>query len=885
MNKRRIVILLTVLFLWLVISRFTELEQLRSTLAGARYGWVLAALGVLILYYLAFSASYQAAFAAVGVPTRLREVVPLTLGVLFVNVVVPTGAAGGAALFADDFSRRGKPPAGAAAGVLLQLIADFSSFFLILIPGLAYLFVEHDLKVYEIIAALILALITVGMVLLLVIGVMRPSWLTRLLHWSQHMTNRMLLWLRRPAKMADDWAHRHSQEFTAAAAAIAQQPARLLQAVTLTFIAHLLDLAALFLLFRAFRQPIGVGALVAGYAMGILFWIVSITPQGIGVVEGMMTLTFTSLGVPAATAATVSLAFRGITFWLPMLLGFLAVQRLHAAGGERRLADLWTPRIAAALAALMGVVNLLSAITPGLADRLQLLKRIFPLVVQQGSHLASALAGFALMLTSSGLWRRKRAAWALTMAALAVSAASHLLKGLDYEEAVLALGLMALLWALRAAFQARSDPPSVRQALVVLPAALLFTLVYGILGLYLLDRHYRVNFSLGAAFIQTLRMFAEFSSTGLEPVTGFGRYFAASIYLVAATTVGYALVLFIRPVLARRTADPTEIERARQIVAAHGRSSLANFALLPDKLYFFTAGGSLINYAVKGRIALALGDPIGPEADLPAALAEFDAFCARNDWMAVYYQILPDRLAHYRAAGFELLCIGHEAIVDLNTFTLDGGAMKPLRWAVNHFTRLGYRACYTPPPQSPERLSRLRQVSDEWLETRHGSEKRFSLGWFDDAYIGGSGVMTVETKEGEIIAFTNLVSEYRRNEASIDLMRHRRDTPPGTMDFLFVELFRWARGQGYPTFNLGLSALSGIGTGENDPKIEKALHYIYLHVDRFYNFKGLHEFKEKFHPEWSPRYLAYRGLANLPAAALALARADSGDDLADYLKK
>jgi len=66
---------------------------------------------------------------------------------------------------------------------------------------------------------------------------------------------------------------------------------------------------------------------------------------------------------------------------------------------------------------------------------------------------------------------------------------------------------------------------------------------------------------------------------------------------------------------------------------------------------------------------------------------------------------------------------------------------------------------------------------------------------------------------------------------------------------------------------------------------ERALHYIYEHVNQFYNFKGLHQFKEKFHPHWSPRYLAYPGMASLPAVAITLVRADSGADFArEYLR-
>ena len=81
-----------------------------------------------------------------------------------------------------------------------------------------------------------------------------------------------------------------------------------------------------------------------------------------------------------------------------------------------------------------------------------------------------------------------------------------------------------------------------------------------------------------------------------------------------------------------------------------------------------------------------------------------------------------------------------------------------------------------------------------------------------------------------------------------------------------------------------LSALSGVGEHSDDPLIERALHYIYNNVNRFYNFRGLHVFKEKFHPTWSPRYLIYPGPSNLPAVSVALFRATYGGELFSFFR-
>ena len=878
MRRRWLFWILAVAFLWLVLSRFTELKSLLTTLAQGQWQWVLAAAGLQAAYYFLYAVLYRSAFDTIDIPSKVRDLLPVVLASMFVTLATPTGGAGGAALFVDDATRRGHPAARAALGSLLTAIADLCAFLLVLVAGMGFLLARHDLQGYEVLGAGVLLLLAGALSGLLALSLWRPAWVQRLLNLVQRTANHIATRIKRPALLAEGWAEQNAAEFREAATAVAAHPGRLARTVVIAFGMHVVDLITLQALFFAFHQRVGLGVLVAGYAMGTLFWLVAITPHGVGVVEGVMALVFASLGVPAARATVITLAYRGLSLWLPVVVGIVVLRRVRTFNaGERSRAEVSSVHAVAVLTGLMGIVNVLSALTPSLRSRLALLARYSPLEVRHGGHLAAALAGFALLVLARGLWRRKRAAWWLTEVVLAVSIASHLLKGLDYEEALLAAALAVRLGFLRAEFHARSDRPSALQGMRALLASTFFTLGYGVLGFYLLDRHFRVSFGWVAALKQTVIMFTQFYDPGLEPLSAFGRSFADSIYVVGAGTLGYALLMLLRPILVRQPASAAERARAQAIVEVHGRTSLARCALFNDKEYFFSAGGSLIAYVAKGGIALALGDPIGPSEDVAAAISGFQDLCTRNDWQPAFYQTLPDHLMLYQAAGLDTLGIGQEAIVHLATFTLSGNANKALRAAFSRHTREGYRAELHKPPLDDALLQELRTISDEWLSTMGESEMQFSLGWFEDDYIRNSPVMAVHTAGGLITAFANITPEYQRNEATIDLMRHRRDVEWGTMDFLFVGLFQWASRQGYDTFNLGLSGLAGVGESPGASPIERALRYISQHASRFYNFQGLHQFKDKFHPEWSPRYLIYPGAASLPLVGSALVRAHSGD--------
>ena len=368
--------------------------------------------------------------------------------------------------------------------------------------------------------------------------------------------------------------------------------------------------------------------------------------------------------------------------------------------------------IIALLTAIVGLINLISAVTPGASDRLAILRNIYPFEVWAGSHIFAAVSGFILLTLASRLLRRKRVAWLLTIILLIISIVSHLLKGLDVEETIPAAILLILLLALRQDFTAKSDRPSIAQGVRVSIGALLFTLAYGTMGFFLMERQYTTGFSLPQALKQTLAIFFTTDNGGLEPTTRFGSFFITSLYIVAASTVIYAVSMLLRPVLLNIGGTEAEREQAQKIIQQHGSSSLAHFCLLPDKSYYFSPSGkTVIAFVPKGRGAIALGDPIGAPEDLKDAIIGYQDFCIQNDWYPAFYQTLPSNLALYKTLGFKVVKIGEEGIVNLKSFTTQGKPGRNLRNSLNRFNKLGYQVKFHQPPINNELLDKLKVIN------------------------------------------------------------------------------------------------------------------------------------------------------------------------------
>jgi phosphatidylglycerol lysyltransferase len=255
--------------------------------------------------------------------------------------------------------------------------------------------------------------------------------------------------------------------------------------------------------------------------------------------------------------------------------------------------------------------------------------------------------------------------------------------------------------------------------------------------------------------------------------------------------------------------------------------------------------------------------------------------CDEHDGWPVFYQIDQANLPLYLQFGMRFLKLGEEAKVDLDTFSLEGSVYKSLRYSHNKALKDGYTFEIIPAEGGVFHgvlvegvnaiINTLKDISDEWLQSKHTREKSFSLGSFKPEYIGRTPVAVVKAGE-KIIAFANIWKGSEKYELSVDLMRHLpqrllvEDKSGGSviMDYLFTELMLQGKKEGFKWFNLGMAPLSGLQDSTLAPLWERTGAFLFRYGEHFYNFQGLRQYKEKFNPVWEPKYLATRGGLMLP---------------------
>lgn len=597
---------------------------------------------------------------------------------------------------------------------------------------------------------------------------------------------------------------------------------------------------------------------VAIFAAAAMAGVLSHVPGGVGVFESVIIASMPA-DVPLDQVAAALLLYRLAYYLVPFTLAlvYVALNEARLAGGlaARLLGDVSeqmqpivrtatsvTPSAAGTMAFGLGIYLLLMAFVPGAIPNKIDPNDLLAAVLLEGGALFSAALGVVLILLSQGLIRRISGAFWLTEIALIAGALASMLNGLDIESALLLIAAAIILWPFRVEFFRSAK---LTQG-VLTPGwfALVAGMVLGVAAFF---------FFVHANTPYSNDLWTEFSGAANTP-----RALRAAL-LASALLMFVTIYLALQPARAHsRLPDESAIATAKRIIDAQNNPESC-LALSGDKSLFFNdAEDAFIMYARQGRSWVAYSDPVGPQsAARDLAWAFFDEAYAAN-CRPVFYEVTEKYLPLWIEMGFTLHKIGEESIVRLPEFSLAGGKFKKMRAAHNKALKSGLEFLVCDPPHSLDFIDRLRSVSDAWLGDKKGHEKGFSVGRFDAKYLANFPIAVIR-REGRILAFANILRPGDGAHVSIDLMRYLPEEASGMMEFLFIEIMQRYQDQGARDFSLGMAPLAGLETRHGTQLLNRFGALLYRHGGAFYNFAGLRDFKQKFHPEWRPSFIAVPG--------------------------
>lgn len=617
------------------------------------------------------------------------------------------------------------------------------------------------------------------------------------------------------------------------------------QAVTIALVGWLdwlLAAAAFVCVVGAEHGPSDPLSSLPTFFLGQIVGLVSLAPGGFGSADAYWIARFPGT---LADAASIITAFRLVYYVVPWAVASLVLLSWATRRAERRIEI--ARRVIASLIGGGGVLVMLSSASPALHARLLMLEQVIPLPLVELGQLVAAMTGLLLLALAFKLARGYRAAFRATMALLGIGAISTLLKGFDWEEAIVLGGLAVAAASHASLFDRDSRGDWIEGPDVVLAAAAVAAFViFGVLSQ-----------RTGAAG------FARWTELGYRLE---GSRFARSVITLTLAVLAFAIYVALRAPATFRRPSAADVNRALERHGSIGGASTPLMLANGDKSIFTDGDRGLCAYRIIGPYLVVFADPVVRPGDRGAFLNALFRFAGEADRRPLFYQLSPEWIPSLHDRGYIFFKLGEEGQLPLSRVTTDGPAGKTFRQILRRGERDGVRFRVMPPYEVVRRMDELQDISDDWLASKSVVERQFSIGFFDREYLARFPCAVVETCDGQrIVAFANVLRGPMREEFSVDLMRYRSDGPK-VMDFLFASLFFYAKENGYRRFNLGMAPLASVGEASGAHPRERLARLVFQHGEHWYNFQGLRFFKQKFEPDWQPRYISYQRAWEFPIA-------------------
>jgi lysyl-tRNA synthetase class 2 len=548
----------------------------------------------------------------------------------------------------------------------------------------------------------------------------------------------------------------------------------------------------------------------------------------------------------------------------------------------RRWSDRTQTRVLGGLVVLSGLVSVVSALNPRMprfVRQIQMDLVLFVPHVHRAANLVAALGGLALILVGRGLLRRRPLSWWLTMALLVGTASAHLARGMHTAEFTFTVSVAVLLGQGRRLYRGPIRVPWARSSNVAI-VGLTSAAVYGLAGLWLRRAELRPHFEVWPAVREVAGSLVGLHGP-LHIAGRFGHWFPHSITVIGAAT-GIAVAATLLAPARHRRSHQAERAQVEGLVARADGGTLDPFALRYDKSYVFEpTGQAAVAYRVLRGVALASGDQFGVPARRDDAVAAFVRRCDAEGWRPAAIGVADANLAPWRAAGLRTLALGDEAVIDVDTFSLEGRSMRGVRQAYNRTRKHNLDVRVT----REGNLSDATRRTLEDIETAHlggQRERGFSMaldGPLQNTDRDAACVLVIASSDEVPVAFQRYVPCRAGRCLSLDVMR-RRASRNGTSfvnginERLIVEAVLWARDQGVEELSLNFAVFRSVLAAADPTTLQRGQIWLLKQLDTFFQIESLLTFNAKFAPRWIPRSLVFRSVGDLPPVAAAAMAAE-----------
>ncbi|MDO5433503.1 phosphatidylglycerol lysyltransferase domain-containing protein [Eubacterium sp.] len=508
--------------------------------------------------------------------------------------------------------------------------------------------------------------------------------------------------------------------------------------------------------------------------------------------------------------------------------------------------------------------------------------------------LVQRVLAVVLLLTVYNLYKRKRVAWVIAILLIALNLSSHLARihqnGSFGMAFILCEAMVLLIFLVTSRdFNRPSDKHALKIGLIFAAMAV-YAIILSAASIYFDDANVfdpSGGIHFGECVVQTLQtvfVSGDLHQSGVAGHPAFETFVFWFSWICIIVAIGFG----VKPFLSKSATNAASFDHARELVKKYGQNPLSYLTLEDDKtLYFGQKVDGVVAYGTVDDVVVVNGDPICADADFPALLKEFKAFCENSAHSLVFMGITDYYLEAYKNMGLGTVKCGEEARFDLTEFTMKGGKIAKVRANVNKATKSGVRVFeYRPLEKRDQAIEDgIEAVSQDWLGGKNSGELAFTLGGIGLDNPMDRRYFYATDADGKIVGFIVFVPFAKMDGYLADVTRRTKDAPAGVNEMIMVEAFQKFKDEGIHYATMGLAPLANLSEGEEaESTTTRLLEYIYENLNEVYGFKNLYRAKVKYNPFWVPGYFAYMPKIMTPKMAYAIVKIQNPQGMIDYAK-
>lgn len=304
-------------------------------------------------------------------------------------------------------------------------------------------------------------------------------------------------------------------------------------------------------------------------------------------------------------------------------------------------------------------------------------------------------------------------------------------------------------------------------------------------------------------------------------------------------------------------------QNARTLILEHGWNSTCYQILNPGIRHWFSRrADGLVGYVRSGKMLIVAGAPVCSQKHLPDMVREWERFVADQDMTTCYFGA-EQRLRSVLSSSTEYseIVLGSQPEWHPHAFLQSFRKLRSLRAQLNRAKNKDVIVTEWPRDKA-ENNPLLERVLTEWLSTRGLPTLHFLVEPQTLSNLRDRRIFVAEQR-GEVIGFVTLCPVPARNGWLTEQFVRAPLAPNGLVELMLHTAAEAVVRTGSLYFTMGIVPLvfPAAGLSSNEPTwLRVSRRWATAHYTRFYNFRGLMEFKAKFRPtNWEPVVVIVHG--------------------------